>query len=360
MKKRISSFLKLVLFFGVGFLILYLLYNNQNQAYQEQCKLDGIPLDECDFLGKILSDFASVNYWWILAILFVYFISNISRTMRWKMLLKPLGYQPGYLNMYFTIMLGYFANLGLPRMGEVVRAGALSRYEKLPAEKVMGTIVTDRVFDLISLLLVVGLAFLLEFDTLWGWLSENASTGEKIGFFTQTWVQFLLVLIILTGVLVFVFRKKLMALSIFKKIKGLLVGFGEGVMSVRKVDQPFWFIFHCISIWVMYYLMAYFCLLSFEPTAQLGPLVALLVFVFGAFGIVIPSPGGMGSYHFLVMVGLALYGVGGSDSFSLANIMFFSVNIFGNVLWGILALIILPIINRSYNPEPVVSESAST
>ncbi|MEZ4980194.1 MAG: lysylphosphatidylglycerol synthase transmembrane domain-containing protein [Saprospiraceae bacterium] len=141
-------------------------------------------------MGKILSDFASVNYWWILAILFVYFISNISRTMRWKMLLKPLGYQPGYLNMYFTIMLGYFANLGLPRMGEVVRAGALSRYEKLPAEKVMGTIVTDRVFDLISLLLVVGLAFLLEFDTLWGWLSENASTGEKIGFLPKPGFNF--------------------------------------------------------------------------------------------------------------------------------------------------------------------------
>jgi uncharacterized protein (TIRG00374 family) len=359
LKKRINSFLKLALFFGIGFLILYLLYNNQSQAYQEQCQIDGIPLEECDFLGKLFADFASVNYWWIVAILLVYFISNIHRMMRWKMLLKPMGFQPTYLNMFFTIMLGYFANLGFPRMGEVVRAGALARYEKLPAEKVMGTIVTDRIFDLIFLLLMVGLAFILEFDTLWGWLSENASAGEKVGFFAQTWVQVLGALIVITVIAAYFFRKKLAQLPFFLKIKKLLIGFGEGLLSVRKVDQPFWFIFHSVGIWVMYFLMAYFCLLSFAPTADLGPVAALLVFVFGAFGIVIPSPGGMGSYHFLVMVGLALYGVGGGDAFSLANIMFFSVNIFGNVFWGILALVILPIINREYNPEAPVLESGS-
>ncbi|MCB0661856.1 MAG: flippase-like domain-containing protein [Saprospiraceae bacterium] len=359
MKQRINSLLKLTLFFGIGFLILYLLYNSQNKAYQAQCQIDGIPSDECDFLGKLFADFASVNYWWIAAILVVYFISNINRMIRWKMLLKPMGFHPTYLNMYFTIMLGYFANLGFPRMGEVVRAGALARYEKLPAEKVMGTIVTDRIFDLISLILVVGLAFILEFDTLWGWLSTNASAGEKAGFFTQTWVQLLLGFIVIMGVVAWVLRKRLMALPVFLKIKNLLIGFGEGLLSVRKVDQPFWFVFHSVSIWVMYFLMAYFCLLSFGPTAHLGPIAALLVFVFGAFGIVIPSPGGMGSYHFLVMVGLALYGIGGGDSFSLANIMFFSVNIFGNVFWGILALIILPIINREYNPQEPVLESGS-
>jgi len=107
------------------------------------------------------------------------------------------------------------------------------------------------------------------------------------------------------------------------------------------------FVFHSILIWFCYFAMTYVIFFAFKPTEHLGPVAGLVVFVFGTLGIVFPSPGGMGSYHFLVEEGLTLYGVGEADAFSFANIMFFSVQLFCNVLFGILALIILPIYNKT-------------
>ena len=140
----------------------------------------------------------------------------------------------------------------------------------------------------------------------------------------------------------------------YQKILNIVKGFAEGVKSIRKVDRPGWFIFHSIFIWLMYYSMTYMCFKSFEPTAQVGMLAGLVVFVLGGWGMVIPSPGGMGTYHFLVQTGLSMYGISGDDGFSLANIAFFSINLGTNVLIGILALILLPILNRDYHPQPVM------
>ena len=128
-------------------------------------------------------------------------------------------------------------------------------------------------------------------------------------------------------------------------------------MSVKKVDKPILFIFHTIFIWVMYYLMSYFAFFSFAPTAELAPVVALVAFIFGALGIVFPSPGGMGTYHFMVIAALGLYGVSGDNAFSLANIIFFTVNLFGNIPFGIAALILLPLLNRNYTPNHAINES---
>ena len=113
------------------------------------------------------------------------------------------------------------------------------------------------------------------------------------------------------------------------------------------------FLFHTIVIWAMYYFMTYFALLSFPPTVSLGFLVALVVFVFGGLGIVIPAPGGMGTYHALVIIALSFYGIGEGDALSLANIAFFSINCFGNIFFGVIAVIMLPILNKNYEPQPI-------
>ena len=109
----------------------------------------------------------------------------------------------------------------------------------------------------------------------------------------------------------------------------------------------------------MYFLMTYFCFFAFAPTAHLPPVVALVVFVFGGWGIVIPSPGGMGTYHFLVQTALMMYGVRGDDAFSWANIAFFSIQLGNNVLLGILSLIFLPALNRNYHPRPTGSPTTA-
>ena len=352
MKNILQTTFKILLFFGLGLVILYFVYQNQNTAYQAQCALDGVAEADCSLLQKVLADFRSVRIPWLLGAFAFYVISNISRALRWKMLLESMGSTPRTINAFLTVMLGYFANLGLPRLGEVLRPVSLAKYEKIPVEKVLGTIVVDRTMDVLSLLLIVGIAFLLEFDTLWGYLSANMSTEAGVlGLLMNPYVLGVGGLGLLGMVAAFIFRHKIQSTGIYKKVLQVLQGFWEGILSVKNLDKPWLFIVHSLIIWIGYYLMFYMYLPTFGPTAHLGFIVALMVFVFGTFGIVIPSPGGMGSYHFLVIAALTLYGVGGGDAFSFANISFFATH-FCNVVLGLIAVIFLPIINKNYEPAP--------
>ncbi len=345
MKKALTNFLKFLLFLSVGLVILYWVYQKQNAAYQAECELKGIAAADCSLLQKVLTDFASADYFWLFMVLVCFAISNVSRGIRWNMLLQQLGFQPRLLNAFLTIILGYFANLGLPRVGEVVRAGTMSRYEQIPVEKVMGTVVVDRIIDVISILIVTALALALEFDTLWAFLQENSTLGEKLSANTP-----LLIGLGLAGVLglllLYLFRERMMRTALYQKISGILMGFVEGLQTIRKLDRPFLFVLHSINIWLMYFLMTYVCFFAFEPTAELSATIALVVFVFGGWGIVIPSPGGMGTYHFLATTALGFYGIAGDDGFSWSNISFFTIQIGCNISIGLLALILLPIINR--------------
>ena len=351
MKNIIRNIIFIIVSFTIGFTILYYIYNNYNAAYLEQCKQDGIPLIECDLLQKLKDDFWSANIFWIVITLCCFTLSNVSRAMRWNLLLKPLGYQPKLYNSFIAVVITYFVNLFIPRMGEVARAAALKKAEDVPVEKAMGTIVVGRIMDVIMLLLFIGLAFLLEYDTLWTWLNENMGDKEGGGLFSNPYVLGVMGLGVLSLIVFFIFRKKIMQTAIFKKVWDIVMGFWEGLQSVRKLEQPGMFIFHTVFIWTMYFLMNYLCFFSFEPTSNLSPEVGLMVFVFGAFGIVIPSPGGMGTYHWLVIAALGIYGINQYDAFSFANIAFFSIQIFCNITIGIIAIILLFVLNRKTNIE---------
>jgi uncharacterized membrane protein YbhN (UPF0104 family) len=343
MAKKILQFL---LFLGIGVSIMAWVFSSQNAAFQEQCRLDGTPADQCSLADKLLQDFSTVNLWWILAVLMAFTFSNIFRALRWQMLLDPMGYPVRFSNAFLTILLGYFANLFLPRMGEVIRAGSLARYEKIPVEKVMGTVGMDRLMDFLCLGGVVGLAFLFEGDTLWAFISQRKSRGSGGGLFQNPIVQAFLLVSVLGAVLLYLFRKKLARHPLFHKIGNLLKGFWDGLRSVLKLKRPGLFIAYSVGIWVMFYLQCWFNLMAFPPTAHLGMSAALMVFVFGTLGFVIPSPGGMGTFHALCIAGLALYGINGSDGFSYANIAFFAVQIFYNFVGGFLSLWLLPRMNR--------------
>lgn len=352
MSPKFKKALQFFLFLGIGVTILGLVFRNQNAAYQEQCRLDGVPAAQCSLVDKLLHDFSTVHFGWILLVIAAFTFSNMLRAWRWQMLLEPLGYRVSFVNCLLTILLGYFANLGFPRMGEVVRAGSLARYERLPLERVMGTLVVDRLMDFVCLGLVIGLAFVFEADTLWAFIQQHRS-GQAAGggLFGNPWVRGALALFVLGGVLVLIFWKKLMQLPLFQKIANLIEGFWEGLRSVFRLRHAGLFLAYSLGIWLMFYLQCVFNLKAFGPTAQLGLGAALMVFVFGTLGFVIPSPGGMGTFHALAIAGLALYSIDGSDAFSYANIAFFTVQIFYNITAGLLALVLLPLINKRAAPH---------
>ncbi len=342
-KKLLLTILKFLLFLGLGLGILYLVYRNQNAAFQEECALKGIPSEDCSLLGKVWNDFRTVNYFWILMVFVAYALSNVSRAIRWNMLLRSLGYQPRFINALLTTIVGYFANLGLPRMGEVVRAGLMARYEKIAIEKVMGTVVVDRIVDVLSILVVTTLAIWLDFNNIQAFANEHIRLGERFG--GGQLLYYAAAAAGLAVVVLWLFRQRLLRLALVQKILHIAQGFAEGIQTIRRLERPWLFVLHSINIWLMFFLMSYFCFLAFAPTASLPLLAALTVFVFGAWGVVIPSPGGMGTYHFMVQLALGFYGISGDDGFSFANISFFAVQLGCNILWGILALLLLPGIN---------------
>lgn len=349
MKKILNNILKFTLFAGVGVVIMLWFYNNQNTAFQEQLRLEG--KQSYPLINKIIDDFKSVNLFWIGMTLLAFSISNWSRAVRWNMLIYPLGHHPKTLNAFFAVNISYFTNLWMSRAGEFVRAGSLAKVEGMSASKVMGTVVVDRIIDMVTLLIIVAFSFLVEYDVLWGYLDKNIGTGD--GSFRLLRHPLFLGLVgfgVVSLVLIYIFRHKILAIPFVVKIWHIVEKFSEGLKTIKKIDNLPVFIFHSINIWVMYYMMTYLCFLAFAPTAHLAPIAALTVFVFGTFGIVIPSPGGMGTYHVLATAALVIHGVNSNDAFSFANIMFFSIQIFYNIVAGVLSIILLRVMNKKSTP----------
>lgn len=356
-----KSFIKFLFFLGIGVGILYFVYQNQEAAYQlgKECDPSKYPADS--LWDYVVDAFSQTNLFWLLVVCAAFMVSNVSRAMRWNLLISPLGYKPRAANAFFATMVGYLINLALPRAGEIAKPATLAQYEKIPVDKLIGTIVADRVFDVIMLLIVVGLTFLLQFQHLYNFLFGEKEPETCITGVVQEvaapfpWLTIFLVLLgigLLVLLIIFIKWNAIKETAFFAKIKALALNFYEGMKTVFALRRGklIMFFVHTILIWFMYYMMTYMCFLAYEPTSELSALAALLVFVFGAFGIVIPSPGGIGTYQLAVTAALIIYAVPGPEAFAYSNIIFFTINIFCNVLFGFIAYILLPIYNKGYEP----------
>lgn len=301
---------------------------------------------DCVLIDKLIFDFRSSNWFWLFVILFIYMMSCIFRTWRWQMLIRPLGYSPSFKNAFMAIMIGYFANLGLPRLGEVLRAGLYSKYDHMPVDKVFGTIVTDRIVDIICLFVFLIITSPFAFGPVMNYVRQNQTIDGLLANFNFGLLA--LGLLVLIGIVVVIMRSSFFLNSfIYKKLKSFVLGFKDGVLSIFSLERPFIFVLHSIGIWVCYYFMTYLTFNAFEPTAHLGPREGLITFIFGTLGILFPSPGGMGSYHFMVMEALSIFKIDSVESFSFANIIYFAIMVFGNVVFGILSLIFMPLLNKN-------------
>ena len=244
-------------------------------------------------------------------------------------------------------MLGYFANLGFPRIGEAARPAALAKYENIEFEKVFGTVVTERVVDVIGLISVILFSLMFEYEALARLFTENDFISGKLGSLSASPLM-LVGVILFVGLLgLFIITRPFVKQSkIYAKVLDMIKGFWQGIISIKGLSNPWLYVGYSIGIWICYYLMTYLCFFAYKPTSHLGPGEGLLTFLFGTLGMVFPSQGGMGTYHFAVGQALELYDISSTNAFSFANIIFFSIQILCNVLFGILALVLLPIMNK--------------
>jgi len=343
-ESKLKTALNVIIFALIGAAILYFMWQSQGKAYAEECTLNGVAPEDCSLLDKLVSDYRNAKIFWLIVISICFVGSQFLRAVRWKLLLRPMGYQISTFNAFATLMVGYFANLGVPRIGEFVRAGLIGKYEKVPVEKAFATIVVERIIDVIMLGIMVGLGLLLHYDVLWGYIEENTAMTSTSLFIGAAGL-------LVVGLIGLYVLNKIRSMDasglpkIAQKIKGLIDGFTEGLMEVRKLPQVGLFIAQSVGIWVLYYLMHYLCFFAFEPTSHLTASQGILVFDFGALGVVFPSPGGMGSYHFMIKEALEIFGVSSVDGFSFAMISFFTLTIFCTIIIGLISLLLLPIIN---------------
>jgi len=327
-KVSISSVVKYLLFFGLGIVIFYFVYRGQDP-------------------GEIWEGIKEFKLEWVLLSFAFSFISHIIRALRWRMLIQPLGYSPGKLNTFLAILIMYLANFAFPRLGEVSRCGVLTRYEKVPFAPQVGTVVTERIVDVIVLLLIFVVVFLAQFGLISDFIDN---TRLKLGFdspLIQSWIFWAILLgsVGLIGLIYFVFRDKIRAHPVSQKIRDLFKKFLEGLLSIRKLKKPGLFISYSLLIYVFYFLMTYAIMMGHEATRELGPMAAFLVLAMGSIGMVIPVQGGIGTYHFFVIQTFLVLGIATTQGQLLALVLHGSMTIF-MIFIGLIALLVLPLVNR--------------
>ena len=325
MKNTIVKILKFLVFFTLGIFIFWLIYKDQ----------------DIDRIKSVLKN--EVNYLWVVISLIIGLISHISRTMRWGLMIEPISHKPRFINTFLAVMVGYLMNLALPRMGEISRCGVLSRYEKISFSKLFGTVVAERLIDVISLLILLLVVIVTQFGQMLRFIEKNPEISNKITSVTQSpWLIGGLILVVLMA---YLFRNTFKESVIFKRILALLRNFSEGFVSIKNIRKKGWFWFHSAFIWVCYYMMLYVIFFAFDFTSVLSPFAGLTTFVLASFGMVAPVQGGIGAYHFMATEGLALYGVPHENGVIFAFVAHSSSMVM-IILVGLLSLLALPFINR--------------
>lgn len=267
-------------------------------------------------MGQMWVDIKEANFFYIGLSFVMGYLAIVSRGVRWLTLIGPLGYKPSVSNSIHSVAFGYFANFGIPRSGELVRCTALNQADGVPVDKLVGTVILERVIDSAFLLFFTLLAFSLNVDVFMSFINQIVVARDEAGVDVPGEQSFVWVYITLGGlallVLLFLLlRKRIYASGFYVKIINFLNGIKEGFQTIRKMEKKGWFIFHTIFIWLMYFLMAYVAFYSIPQTSNLTLSDGLFITVAGGMGMVIPAPGGTGSYHAAITLAFVALGLGG-------------------------------------------------
>ena len=323
-----GKFLKIGFFFLLGIALIW-------------WSLHQIPAEEWT---KFTLALKQSKLWIVFPVFIILGLSHFLRALRWRLIMEPLGYRPSIANTYLAVLIGYLANLAIPRLGEVLKCTLLAKYEHVPAEKIVGTIVAERAFDVISLGIVFLLALGLQFNVIEaGWNQLKSQTSASVMDSNEgDWKMYLLLGIgIVLIALFFILRKRIP--TILASIKKIISGIWEGVMSATKLKQHNLFFLYSFGIWFLYLLATYVGLHATAGTES-SFATAISCLAYASIGMIL-TPGGIGAYAYFMAKVLELNGVDYTLGLANGTLQWFSQFLIVIVLGGI-SLIILPIINK--------------
>jgi glycosyltransferase 2 family protein len=296
LKRAVSQTLKFTAFLLLGLLLLYLAF--RNTSFEE-----------------LRHGLKAADYRWLILSFLFSVLAFLSRSRRWVLLIRSLGYYPGLKNTFNSVMSGYLANMALPRMGEVTRCVVLSKREKIPLDKLVGTVILERTVDFISLMLILVVMLITSHDTIGPFMKEIVliPLGSKI---TAMLGSTLATRIITASIglsiplLLFLFRKRVFGNKLYLKIRGFLKGVYHGFGSFRNLEHKWEFLFHSVFIWLLYVLMTWVVVYVLPSTSHLAFSDAIFLLVIGGLGMSAPVQSGLGAFHWIISRGLHLvYGL---------------------------------------------------
>ena len=313
----IKSYLKILLPISVGIFCIYFSFRN---------------IDFLDFKQY----FFQINYSWVALGIILGALSHISRSYRWKFLINPLGYKLGFINSVLAVFSAYLINYTIPRAGDLARATMISKYEKIPLEKTLGTIVAERAVDVICIIAIIFIGLIIEFQKI----------SEKLISLTQnTEISIILVYFGALFLLLFISKIILKKSKYYKSISNFFLGIIEGLTVIFKMKNRNLFIFHSIFIWLMYILMFWATSKAFVELHEVTFFQLMISFTLAALSIMF-SNGGIGIYPLAVEESLGWYGVESTIGLAFGWVSWLSQTMMV-VFFGGLSLFILPFINRN-------------
>lgn len=325
--KKIKSILGFVIPLLLSVALLYYIYSEEN--WDEQ-----------------LAYIKNANFFWLLLPVLVALLSNLFRALRWKMLIKASGMEVSLINSFLAVLVGYFANFVLPRAGEVAKCGMLKKYSGLSFTTVLGTVVTERIFDVIMTAIILTLAFVLEFGMLSSLVEDADLPSKLLSIITNPFVIVILIIFLAVLFIILKFRNQS---KLYAKGRESLRKFKLGMLSAKDVDNKWLFAFYTVGIFACYYMMLHFSFWAFDFTKDITFSQGLVIYVMGALGIIAPVQGGIGAWHFMTIQALVFYL--GDGIASEAKAFALSVHSVQTILvyigCGIIAYILLPIVNKN-------------
>ena len=312
MKKKVFSVLKYLLFLGIGIFLIWWQIGKMTE------------LQKVQFVDSL----RNANYIYLLPVFIMAVISHVSRAMRWKLMVEPMGYHPSTSNTIYATLTGYFANNFVPRAGELMRCTMLSKYEKIPFSKLFGTVIVERLFDFICYLFIILLTILVQIKTVKDFISDKVEAIIVQQSAVPLWIK-IAVVVVISVVAYFGTKwalKKFSHLGITLKIKRLIRGLKEGSLTIIHLKKRKTFLFHTVLIWTMYLLQVWVGFNALSETTFLGLGAALSILSLTTFAMII-APGGIGAFPVAVQQVLLIYQV---DNIS-----------FGWLMWGANTAIII-------------------
>lgn len=290
--KRIKTILQFIIFLSLGVFLIWF-------------STKSFTADEINKVKELVFNAKPII---LIPCILVLVLSHYLRALRWKMLIKPLGKTPGTLNVFLAVLTGFFFNLLFPRLGEVMKCTLLGKYEKIPVDKLIGTMVAERVLDLICLVLVIFLAISTQIDLVGGYAKELFDQILSKFNASPTGILLMIMILLSLSIVCYIIYLKTRHSLFLMKIKNWIKGIVEGLVSVRHVENKPMFIVYTLTIWFLYLASIRIGFYAMQDLVQLGWVPSLSILTFGSFAM-IATQGGIGAYQFAVQKTLLLYGV---------------------------------------------------